>query len=492
MVLCDYSGIYLLVKIGTKIVCHGRSISFQMAEVLVPRPLFQPILTAIAVLRFHRCETPGPSGRMPSGWADWRFIRGIPVDTRGLLPIKNISTRTTILFSVGLSLLVCIPVLLTEWPPLVDYVGNLARVHIIHDLLTTGRFAERYAMQWQIVPNLGIDAMVLPMLFVGIDTPTAGRLFVTIVIVATCLAVLATHGALFRRRSFVPMAAFAFAYNELLMTGFLNYQLAVAAALTSFAAWVHWRPQIGFAAATALLTIGTIVLFFIHLMGAPLLLGLIASYEVSVALLAWVTGQPARGGNRPRLLVLVVPALVMALLFAMSPLASPDAATPGLLNELLHVKRWRLALLPDVVLGYDSRVDVPTAMLFAAWVVAALATARVRIAVLMLPGIAGLLLLYLVVPEGWNTTWYIPQRLPVVIFLLCIASFDVEVRSRRELIASYIAMLLVVCARTGSAAAAWHEIDQERRPFVAVLSRLSPDSTIVDSHQAAGDFRSWA
>jgi hypothetical protein len=208
---------------------------------------------------------------------------------------------------------------------------------------------------------------------------------------------------------------------------------------------------------------------------------------VSVALLAWVTGQPARGGNRPRLLVLVVPALVMALLFAMSPLASPDAATPGLLNELLHVKRWRLALLPDVVLGYDSRVDVPTAMLFAAWVVAALATARVRIAVLMLPGIAGLLLLYLVVPEGWNTTWYIPQRLPVVIFLLCIASFDVEVRSRRELIASYIAMLLVVCARTGSAAAAWHEIDQERRPFVAVLSRLSPDSTIVDSHQAAGD-----
>jgi hypothetical protein len=40
-----------LVKIGAKIVRHGRSISFQMAEVMVPRQLFEKILTAIAALR---------------------------------------------------------------------------------------------------------------------------------------------------------------------------------------------------------------------------------------------------------------------------------------------------------------------------------------------------------------------------------------------------------------------------------------------------------
>jgi hypothetical protein len=40
-----------LVKIGAKIVRHGRSIMFQMAEVMVPRALFQKILTAIAALR---------------------------------------------------------------------------------------------------------------------------------------------------------------------------------------------------------------------------------------------------------------------------------------------------------------------------------------------------------------------------------------------------------------------------------------------------------
>ena len=40
-----------LAKIGAKIVRHGRSIAFQMAEVAVPRALFQVILSAIAALR---------------------------------------------------------------------------------------------------------------------------------------------------------------------------------------------------------------------------------------------------------------------------------------------------------------------------------------------------------------------------------------------------------------------------------------------------------
>ena len=40
-----------LVKIGAKIVRHGRSITFQMAEVMVSRGLFQRILDAIAALR---------------------------------------------------------------------------------------------------------------------------------------------------------------------------------------------------------------------------------------------------------------------------------------------------------------------------------------------------------------------------------------------------------------------------------------------------------
>ena len=40
-----------LIKIGAKVVSHGRYVTFQMAEVAVPRQMFQEILTLIARLR---------------------------------------------------------------------------------------------------------------------------------------------------------------------------------------------------------------------------------------------------------------------------------------------------------------------------------------------------------------------------------------------------------------------------------------------------------
>ena len=40
-----------LVKIGAKVVSHGRYVTFQMAEVAVPREMFAEILALIARLR---------------------------------------------------------------------------------------------------------------------------------------------------------------------------------------------------------------------------------------------------------------------------------------------------------------------------------------------------------------------------------------------------------------------------------------------------------
>jgi hypothetical protein len=53
-----------LVKIGAKIVCHGRYVTFQMAEVAVPRNLFADILRRIDRLRSNLA--PGESRLIPS------------------------------------------------------------------------------------------------------------------------------------------------------------------------------------------------------------------------------------------------------------------------------------------------------------------------------------------------------------------------------------------------------------------------------------------
>ena len=46
-----------LIKIGAKVISHGRTIAFQMAEVAIPRQMFQEILQLIAELR----PTPPPA-----------------------------------------------------------------------------------------------------------------------------------------------------------------------------------------------------------------------------------------------------------------------------------------------------------------------------------------------------------------------------------------------------------------------------------------------
>jgi Transposase DDE domain group 1 len=47
-----------LIEVGAKVVSHGRYVAFQMAEVAIPRQMFQEILRLIAELRPQPPPTP--------------------------------------------------------------------------------------------------------------------------------------------------------------------------------------------------------------------------------------------------------------------------------------------------------------------------------------------------------------------------------------------------------------------------------------------------
>jgi len=52
-----------LIKIGAKLVAHARYVTFQMAEVAIPRQMFQKILRLIAELRPKPPPAPASNGR---------------------------------------------------------------------------------------------------------------------------------------------------------------------------------------------------------------------------------------------------------------------------------------------------------------------------------------------------------------------------------------------------------------------------------------------
>ena len=53
-----------LVKIGAKVISHGRCVTFQMVEVAVPRRMFREILSLIARLGAARASVTGRLGQI--------------------------------------------------------------------------------------------------------------------------------------------------------------------------------------------------------------------------------------------------------------------------------------------------------------------------------------------------------------------------------------------------------------------------------------------
>ena len=56
------------VKIGAKVVSHGRYIAFQMAEVAIPKGLFADILRLIVEMRAPPDLVPAQTARLSTRW----------------------------------------------------------------------------------------------------------------------------------------------------------------------------------------------------------------------------------------------------------------------------------------------------------------------------------------------------------------------------------------------------------------------------------------
>ena len=89
-----------------------------------------------------------------------------------------------------------LPLAFVQWPPLIDYLPHLARVLVEHSLLTDGRFADRFMWNLRVVPNLGLDAIILPLTLLGVPLAWAGKLFVALVILLNGAAVTILHRAI--------------------------------------------------------------------------------------------------------------------------------------------------------------------------------------------------------------------------------------------------------------------------------------------------------
>jgi hypothetical protein len=173
-------------------------------------------------------------------------------------------------------------ILTSPTPPLHDYAGHLARIHIMHSLGESEFLQRYYEYHWGLRHNMGTDVLVLALAHV-MPIELAGRIVValipTLTFVGLALVRLRVHG---RIDSLILLSA-PFVLGTWFGWGFLNFCFSIALALIGFAMWLAIRRWPLLARTGALLGIGFIVWLF-HLTGWGTLCILVFSWEAAEAI----------------------------------------------------------------------------------------------------------------------------------------------------------------------------------------------------------------
>jgi len=376
-----------------------------------------------------------------------------------------------------------VPILLSSVPPLLDYPSHIARIHIIHDLLFRSRFGEMYVLNPGILPNLGMDIVLLGAMMLGIDLEIAGRILLAVLVLGLGVSVMLVHRRLFGRWSVVPLLAFAFVYNKIMMFGFINYLLGICIALAGFAFWLGVRERDTLIRTGLWLMAWSFVAFLCHLMAVLLLFGLIAAHEGAQCAYQVVLRQikPA-ARNAWRTAMVVLPSVALTAVLYLSTTFSGhvrDLQVTWGLSDVVSLFRHRVHALIHAGDGYDLTLDLCVDVVFACLLLGSVLAGYARIAWSMVPALAVILMFNFIAPNHWAGTGYIADRIPILLVLLGIASVDIVPSTRRHALACLTAViLLLVGARSVSASLVWHDADRSYTTMRAALDKLPEGSRI--------------
>lgn len=140
--------------------------------------------------------------------------------------------------AAGIVLAMAVPLLLPTIPPLVDLPGHMGRYEVQLSIDSSAALRAFYSFQWQLIGNLGVDLLVIPLApLLGLEL--AVKLIVITIPVMTAAGLLLiareVHGRI------PPTAYFALplAYGHPFHFGFVNFSLSMALALLAFALWLR-------------------------------------------------------------------------------------------------------------------------------------------------------------------------------------------------------------------------------------------------------------
>jgi hypothetical protein len=366
----------------------------------------------------------------------------------------------------ALCVILLAPLALVDVPPLLDYPNHLARATVLAFGSADPVLARMYASHWAIIPNLGVDLALLPLLHV-LPIHLAGRVVVGCAILLPVFGTIAYSRATFGARSAWPLASGLVAYNATLLLGFVNFVASIGIALLLAAFWITWRDYAP-GRALALSVVGTVALFFCHLMGLVFFYALIAGYE-----LQRIRAHRSEGAAIAARIATLLPMSVLPLgLYLLSPLASLPTDT----EYLSLAEKARQLVFPFV--NYVLPLDIATAWAVGAFLLVCCAKGRCRVT----PGSGAALLvvgaLYLAAPWAFKGTYFFDTRFAIMLGFLLFGAVLPTGMPRVAMFAAVTTFTLLLCVRMAIVGLAWHAHRQDIADMRAVIATVAPGSRV--------------
>ena len=360
------------------------------------------------------------------------------------------STRAWWATAVGAYVLLCLPLLLVDVPPLTDYPNHMARMDILAQLGREPFLTQVYQARWEVIPDLAIDSF-MPWLVTVLPVDVAGRLLLAAILLLDLAGVTACAAALHGRRTWWSLGAALAAYNMSFLMGFLSFNLTLATAMVAAAAWMRLR---GGTSAIATATFGAgaaSVLFIGHLLGLLFFALLIGSFEVPLARMRLRNAAPDIASRARAFLAswpLAVSAAPPALLYAISGVSAARDRPRWPIWSDLPIEAMA------AFLNYNWPVDVVTACLVVAFLAGCTMWSRLRVAPGAAVAVVAVCVLIPLLPHDFKGGSYFAMRLGVMLGFLAFLSFRPALAGRcARIIAAAFALLFVT--RMAIVSTAW-------------------------------------
>lgn len=157
---------------------------------------------------------------------------------------------------------ILLPVLSVHYLPLLDYSSHLDRYYYLYAGQTIPNFNSYFKVNWQLQPNLGVDALAMTLApWFGFDA--LENLLIAIIITTQFAGCIVLSRAIHKKLYYPVLICAVANYSYILSYGFVNFLLGLGLAFIGVAIWVKLSTHRPFLAMCISIPVG-LMIFFAH------------------------------------------------------------------------------------------------------------------------------------------------------------------------------------------------------------------------------------